>query len=256
MTRRSLRHSFSNGRGQQLAGIIDMPGEPPLFYGVFAPCFTCTKESHGSAKICRALAEDGAAMLRFDMTGLGESEGRFADTNFSTRVLDIVAACRSLEAEHAAPKLLVGHSISGTACIPAMRQLPSVQAVATIGAPRDPSYVIAKFRRNNDLVTKGDAIEVTVAGRKLAFRKSFVDDMESQDVPAETAKLDRRLFVFHAPHDAIVSFENAEAIYARAACDRELVTLDDQATHLFENRQEDAVFVAETLMQWFRVHLK
>jgi putative redox protein len=256
MTRRSLRHFFPNGRGQQLAGIIDMPAAPPLFYGVFAPCFTCTKESHGSAKICRALAEDGAAMLRFDMTGLGESEGRFADTNFSTRVLDILAACRSLEAEHQAPKLLVGHSISGTACIPAVRKLPSVQAVATIGAPRDPSYVIAKFRRNNDLVAKGDAIEVTVAGRKLAFKKSFVDDMESQDVPAETAKLDRRLFVFHAPHDAIVSFENAEAIYARAVGDRELVTLDDQATHLFENRQEDAVFIAETLMEWFRVHLK
>lgn len=256
MTRKSIRHSFPNGRGQDLAGIIDMPADEPMFWGVFAPCFTCPKESHGAAKVCRALAENGAAMLRFDMTGLGESDGRFAETNFTTRVADIIAACRDVEKNFAPPKLLIGHSISGTACIPAMKELPSIQALATIGSPRDPSYVIEKFKRNNHLVYKEDTIEVMVVGHKVSFRKSFVDDMTSQHVPEDTAKLDRKLFVFHAPHDSIVSFGNAQAIYDRATCDRELVTLDENATHLFENRKDDAQFVAETLMDWFRLHLR
>lgn len=256
MTRKAIRHKFSNGRGEELAGIIDMPAHEPLFWGVFAPCFTCPKESHGAAKICRALAEDGAAMLRFDLTGLGESEGRFADTNFTTRIADIVAACKEVEKNFGPPKLLVGHSISGTAAIPAMKQLPSIQALATVGSPQDPSYVMEKFRRSNDMVFKEETVEVMVVGRKVSFRRSFVEDMMSQRVPEETATLDRKLFVFHAPFDNIVSFENAQAIYDRATCDKELVTLDDRATHLFDNRREDAAFVAETLMEWFRVHLR
>ncbi len=256
MTRRTIRHKFDNGRGEELSALIDMPSGDPLFWGVFAPCFTCPKESHGAAKVCRALAEDGAAMMRFDMTGLGESDGRFADTNFSTRVLDIVAACQDVAKNHAPPKLLIGHSISGTAAISAMKQLPYVQALATIGSPRDPSYVIDKFRRNNHLTYKDDTIEVNVVGRQVAFKKSFVEDMTSQHVPEDTALLKCKLFVFHAPFDSIVSFENAEAIVSRATCDRELITLDDEATHLFDNRKDDAIFVAETLMEWFRVHLK
>ena len=254
--RKTIRHKFDNGRGDELSAIIDMPAEEPLFWGVFAPCFTCPKESHGAAKICRSLAEEGAAMMRFDMTGLGESDGRFSDTNFSTRVLDIVAAAREVEKNFGPPKLLVGHSISGTAAIPAANQLPSLQAVATIGSPRDPSYVIEKFKRNNHLVYKEDTIEVNVLGRIVPFKKSFVEDMTSQHVPEETAKLKCKLFVFHAPHDSIVSVQNAQAIYDRATCDKDLVILDEQATHLFENRKDDALFVAETLMEWFRVHLR
>lgn len=256
MTRRTIRHKFSNGRGQELAALIDMPAGEPLFWGVFAPCFTCPKESHGAAKICRALAEDGAAMMRFDVTGLGESEGRFADTNFSTRVQDIVAACREVEKHFAPPKLLIGHSISGTAAIPAMKELPSLQALATIGSPRDPSYVIDKFRAHNHLIYNEDTIDVIVVGRKVSFKKSFVEDMTSQHVPEDTAELTCKLFVFQAPFDNIVSFENAQAIYDRATCDKELITLDEQATHLFENRKDDANFVAETLMDWFRTHLR
>ena len=255
MTRRSIRHTFSNGRGEELAAIIDMPSEEPLFWGVFAPCFTCPKESHGAAKICRALAEDGAAMMRFDMTGLGDSDGRFSDTNFTTRIADIVAACRDVEKNHAAPKLLIGHSISGTAAIAAMAQLPSIQALATIGSPRDPSYVIEKFRRANQLVYKEDTIEVNVVGRMVPFKKSFVDDMTSQNVPEATAALTKKLFVFHAPFDTIVGFDNAQAIYDRATCDKEIITLDEQANHLFDNRKDDAIFIAETLMAWFRLHL-
>lgn len=255
--RRSIRHTFDNGRGQKIAAMIDMPEGDPLFWGVFAPCFTCPKESHGAHKVCRALAEDGAAMLRFDMTGLGESEGRFSDTNFTTRVADIVAACEEVAKNFAPPKLLVGHSISGTAAIPAAHKIPSLQAVATLGSPRDPSYVMEKFKRQNNLTYNGDNVELMVIGHKVTFKKSFIDDMMGQDVPGDTAKLDKKLFVFHAPQDNIVSYANAEEIIARATRgDKELVTLDEQATHLFDNRRDDAVYVAETLMDWFRTHLR
>lgn len=256
MTRRSLPFRFTNAQGQKLAGILDMPAEDPLFFGVFAPCFTCTKESHAAAKVCREMAEHGAAMLRFDITGLGASEGDFSRTNFTTRIHDIVAACHALSAAYRPPALLIGHSISGTASLSAARHLPFLQAVATLGAPRDPAYVIEKFRKFGQMEVFGDRVEVVVAGRRIAFHPSFVEDMLAQRVAEDTATIIQKLFVFHAPHDDIVSFANAQEIFDRARCDRELVTLDDGATHLFENRKDDAVSVAETLLDWFRTHLK
>lgn len=254
--RKSLKFRFPNGRGQHLAGIFDLPETPPLFYGVFSPCFTCPKESHAAVKVCRALAERGVGMLRFDVTGVGESEGSFAHTGFSSYRLDIIAACHAVAAEYAEPKLLIGHSISGTAGLSAVRYLPSVQALATIGSPRDPAYTIDKFRKHSLMVEKEGGVELNVVGRRIMVRKEFIDDMLAQDVAGDTARIDRQLFIFHAPHDNIVSFENARVIYDRATCDRELVPLDEDATHLLENRPDDAVFIAETLNDWFRLHLK
>lgn len=247
MTRTSTSFSFPNGRGQVLSGTLDAPEENPAFYGVFAPCFTCPKESHGAGKICRALAERGIAMLRFDMTGLGASEGDFAETNFTTRIQDIQAACRALEEAHAAPALLIGHSISGTAALSAARELPSVRLLATVGSPRDPTAVIDKFRRGGLMVLTEDAVELDVLGRKTMFRRSFLDDMLAQNVAADTAALACKLLVFHAPHDDIVSFDNAQEIYDRANGEKEFISLDPAATHLFEKRKEDAVFIAETI---------
>jgi len=257
MGRKSTRFDFPNGRGQTLAGTLDRPAGEAEFCGIFAPCFTCTKDSHGASKICRAMADGGAAMLRFDLTGLGGSEGDFADTNFSTRILDIVAACRAVEAEFGAAKLLVGHSISGTACLSAAKDLPDLQAVATLGSPCDPAYIIEKFERNHQIVEKaGGMVEVNIMGRPVLFRKSFAADMRAQNTAADTAALKPKLFIFHAPHDNIVAFDNAEKIAARVTGEYELIPLDANATHLFENRAEDALFVAETLLEWFRVHLK
>jgi putative redox protein len=256
MGRKSIKFPFSNSHGQKLAGILDLPESEPLFYGVFAPCFTCTKESHAAHKVCRALSEQGVAMLRFDMTGLGESAGDFAETNFSTRILDITAACHALAAEHQPPKLLIGHSISGTAALAAAKQLPLLQALATLGAPRDPAYIIDKFRHNDQIVAKGDMVELTVAGRKIPVRKTFVDDMLSHDVAAATAEYDRKLFIFHAPQDATVSFENARILFDRATCDKELLPLGGSATHLLEQGNEDASYIAETIYNWFSTHLQ
>lgn len=254
MNRKNIKFSFLNGRGQTLAGLLDLPDGVPLLYGIFAPCFTCTKESHAAHKVCRALAEKGIAMLRFDMTGLGESGGDFADTNFTTRIADIVAAGLALEKEYQAPALLIGHSISGTAAFDASRLLPGVRVLATLGAPRDPAYIIDKFRRNNQIAIKGDRAELTVAGRKVPVRKTFVDDLLAQDVAAATAVYAGKLFVFHAPQDDIAGFENAVLIHERATCDKELVPLSLSATHLLERGDEDAAFIAETIRGWFDLH--
>ncbi len=258
MSRTSVKYKFDNGRGQKLAGIIDMPGGEPEFFGIFGPCFTCPKEAHAAAKVCRHMADNGVAMLRIDVTGQGESEGVFAEANFTTRVQDIIAASHALARDYQAPKLLVGHSISGTAALAAAKSLPDIQAIATIGSPRDPTAIIEKFRRQNLITDKGgDDMEIIVINQRVAFKKSFIDDMLAQDVAADTAAIDKKLFVFHAPHDNIVTADNAQDIYDRAVnADSELVMLDAAATHLFENRKEDAAFVADTLLDWFRLHLK
>jgi len=254
MSRKSVKFPFSNSHGQKLAGILDLPEAAPLFYGVFAPCFTCTKEAHAAHKVCRALAERGIAMLRFDMTGLGESEGNFAETNFSTRILDITAACHAVAAAYQPPKILIGHSISGTAALESVSHLPHIQVLATLGSPRDPMYILDKFRRNKQITLKGDSAELLIAGRTVTVKKSFIDDMLLHDVAAATAAYGRKLFVFHAPHDEIVSFENARTIYERATCDKELLTLSESATHLLEQGAEDAAFMAGVISDWLALH--
>ena len=254
MNRRTIKFPFNNNRGQKLAGLLDLPQDNPLFYGVFAPCFTCTKESHAAHKICHALAERSIAMLRFDMTGLGESEGSFADTNFSTRILDIIAAGQALAAAYQLPKLLIGHSISGTASIAAAAHFPALQVLATLGAPADPSHVVDGLRRQNLITLKGDMAEMIIAGRRITVKKQMIEDMESHTMAEATAAFDRKLFIFHAPHDEIVPYPNAQVIYNRTTGDKELIPLSQSATHLLEKGNEDADFIAETLRGWFDLH--
>ena len=252
MSRKSIKYTFDNGRGQKLAAILDTPETQPDFYGVFGPCFTCPKESHGAAKICRALAERNIAMLRIDTTGVGSSEGDATATNFTSRIADLIAACKFVESEFAAPKLLVGHSMSGTAALAAVQSLPSIEVVATVGSPADPAHTIAKFRQQNAITAREDGlIDVMVINRKIPFQPGFVDDMLAQNVAADTAAIQQKLFAFHAPHDNIVDYKEAEQI-AAAAPNGTLIRLADEATHLFENRPDDAEFVAETLAQWFK----
>jgi putative redox protein len=256
MKTRTIKFPFSNNRGQKLAGVLDLPEGEPLLYGVFAACFTCTKESHGAHKVCRALSNLGIAMLRFDLPGLGESEGIFAETNFSTRISDIAAACNALAAAYEAPKLLVGHSAGGTASIAASVQLPSLQAVATIGSTAWPSHVVEGLRRNNAIKIEGDIAEMIVAGRKVIVKKQMIEDMETYEMDKALAAFNRKLFIFHAPHDDIVPFRNAEIIYNSVNSDKELVRLNETATHLLEQGAGDADFIAETLRGWFDLHLQ
>jgi putative redox protein len=248
--RTSTKISFPNPQGEMLSGILDAPTGTPRLYGVFGPCFTCVKESHAAAKTCRALAEDGIAMLRFDTTGVGASAGDAAAGTFSGRIGDLLSAARYLAENHEAPKLLVGHSISGTAALSAVLQLPTIEALATIGSPADTQATLGKFRSNGDIRETAEGADINVLGTTFHFGKEFVPDMEAQDVAADTAKITCKVFVFHAPNDAIVAYKNADAIAARAR-NAEIVTLDREATHLFENRNDDALFVARTLSAWF-----
>lgn len=258
MGRTSTKVFFDNGKGQKLAGILDAPSDTPAFYGIFGPCFTCPKETHAAAKTCRALAENGVAMLRFDVTGVGGSEGSAPDTNFTTRLEDIQAAAKFLADTYAVPKILIGHSISGTAALSAVKHLPTIQLLATIGSPSDPTAIIEKFRRNGDIEETESGATINVLGTPHHFGQGFVENMLGQNVAEDTAALACKLLVFHAPHDSIVHYSNAGVIVDRASAqsDAELVTLSDEATHLFENRNDDALFVAETIMQWCRMHLK
>lgn len=251
MSRKSIKYSFDNGRGERLAAILDTPVDPPRLYGVFGPCFTCPKESHGAAKICRALAERGIAMLRFDTTGFGASEGDGRATNFTTRVADLKAAAAFVAGEFAAPRLLIGHSMSGTAALAAVKDIPSVELLATVGSPADPAHTIAKFREQNGITTRDDGlIDIMVINHKVTFRPEFIEDMLAQQLPAETAALTPQVFAFHAPNDNIVDFREAEEI-ARAAPRGTLVALDAEATHLFETRAADAEFIADKISGWF-----
>lgn len=249
MDQKPLPFTFDNGRGQKLAGLIDHPSGTPLVWGVFAPCFTCTKESHGAHKVCRALARRGVAMLRFDLTGLGASEGDFAETNFTTRIADIIAAARALEATHAAPSLLIGHSISGTAALRAVEFLPSVKVLATIGAPPDPRHVVDKLEELGRLTIDGEHAIMTIAGRGVRVRTDFIDNARAESMAGAGHHGTRPLLVFHAPNDDIVSFRHAATIALRAGANARVIPLSDTATHLFERGEDDAAFIADQVVQ-------
>lgn len=228
-----------------------MPEGTPQLYAVVGPCFTCVKESNGALKISRALAARGIAALRFDTTGVGESEGVLAETNFTTRIADILAANAAIEKEYAAPRLFVGHSISGTAALSAGKHLPHVEVIATVGSPSDPAATIEKFRQQGLMQETQDSVTINVIGRPVVFAKSFVDDMLSQTVVEDTAKMAQKLIIFHAPNDAIVSWDNAETLKMRAGNKAELVRLADTATHLLERGSADADFIADKLARAF-----
>lgn len=256
MTRTSTKVFFPNAQGEQLAGIVDAPAETPWLYGIFGPCFTCPKETHAAAKVCRALAENGIAMLRYDVTGVGASKGREVDTNFTTRINDMRAAHGFMQQNYGIPRLVIGHSISGTTALSAVKDMPDIRLVATIGSPSDPAAVIEKFRRKGDIEETAEGATINVLGTPHRFGPHFVPDMLSQNVAEDTAALTRKLMVFHAPNDRIVSYDNAETIIARAtSAAAELIRLDDAATHLFENRADDAQQVAQTILQWCRQNL-
>lgn len=245
---------FSNGRGQTLAGVLERPEGPAWAYGVFGPCFTCLKESHGAVKISRALAARGIGMLRFDVTGVGQSEGVIEQTNFTTRVQDLVGACAAMAGQGLPPALLVGHSISGTAALSAAISVPSVRCVATVGSPADPAAVVEKFRRQGTMTENAQGATIDVLGKPYRFGPDFVPDMLAYPTARDTAALSAKLFIFHPPADKIVAAENAGAIAGRAgaAARAEVHMLDPASTHLFEGAQgtKDAEDIADVLSAW------
>lgn len=246
---REERFAIENADGHALAARLVLPDEPPRAFALFAHCFTCTKDLHAVRRVAKALTAHGIGVLSFDFTGLGESEGEFAETSFSTSVADLVHAAEHLASQYGAPQLLIGHSLGGAAVLVAAGALPDVRAVVTIGAPCDPDHVRHLFTDHEaDILQLGEA-EVSIGGRPFRIRREFLDDLDSHDTMRERiAALGRPLLVFHSPTDATVGIEQARHLYEAARHPKSFVSLDG-ADHLL-TRLEDARFVADVLAAW------
>jgi uncharacterized OsmC-like protein/alpha/beta superfamily hydrolase len=249
MGRISQAVSFPGAAGDALAARLDLPsGAPPRAYALFAHCFACSKDTRAAIFISEALADAGVAVLRFDFTGLGGSEGDFANTTFSSNVGDLVAAAAWLRREGRAPALLLGHSLGGAAVLAAAASVPEAVAVATINAPADPAHVTHLFAEQRAEIDAQGEAEVELAGRKFRIRREFLEDVAEQKLSAAIAALDRALIVFHSPADAIVGIDNAAKIFLAARHPRSFVSLDD-ADHLL-SRRADGIYVGAVLAAW------
>ncbi|WP_308365268.1 MULTISPECIES: alpha/beta hydrolase [unclassified Microbulbifer] len=240
--------TFPGGSGARLAGILEVPAKgPPRATVLFAHCFTCGKDVLAASRIARRLAELGYAVLRFDFTGLGDSEGDFADTNFSSNVADLLAAAEFLRREQRPPELLLGHSLGGAAVLAAAGAIPEARAIATIAAPADAEHVTRQFADSVDTILREGQAEVQLGGRPFVIRKQFLDDLQRRR-SGHIRNLDRPLLIYHSPLDNMVSVGEAAEIYNRAMHPKSFISLDD-ADHLL-TRQKDADYIADTLAAW------
>jgi len=242
------RFSFTGSGGDALSARLDLPARPPKAYALFAHCFTCGKDIKAASRIAEALTSHGYAVLRFDFTGLGASEGEFANSNFSSNVEDLLAAAAHLKEHHRAPTLLVGHSLGGAAVLAAAGDLPEVKAVATIAAPADPAHVARLVEPARAEIEERGEAEVKIAGRTFRIRQQFLDDIEGQRLGERIARLRRPLVIFHAPLDEVVGIDNATGIFKAARHPKSFVSLD-RADHLLSDPL-DASFVAGVLAGW------
>ncbi len=246
---RFRRFTFQGSQGE-LAGRLDLPVGRPKAYALFAHCFTCTKDIHAARHISARLTRHGFAVLRFDFSGLGESEGDFANSGFRANVEDLKAAARAMADEGIAPALLVGHSLGGAAVLHAAGDIGSVRAVTTIGAPFSPDHVLKHFKGAlREIEEEGEA-EVAIGGRPFRITRRFLEQTLGVEQERRIRELKRALLVMHAPRDEIVGIENAEAIYRTAIHPKSFVSLDD-ADHLLR-RRADAEYAAEVIAAWAR----
>lgn len=246
MTTRSQKLTFPGANGAELAGRLELPAGPPRAFALFAHCFTCGKDSAAATRVSRALAARGFGVLRFDFTGLGSSDGDFANTSFGSNVADLVAAAEHLAEHHGAPRLLVGHSLGGAAVLVAARRIESVEAVVTIGAPSDPAHV--KQHLDVARIESSGEAEVHFGGRGFRVRREFLEDLEAQDLDGALGALGKALLVMHSPADRVVSIEHAERLYKAARGYKSFVSLAD-ADHLL-SKSSDAEYAADVLAAW------
>lgn len=251
MEKRGRRHrkkvNFTGSSGEVLAGILDLPAGEPRAQVLYAHCFTCGKDVVAASRIARRLAELGYAVLRFDFTGLGDSEGDFSHTNFSSNVQDLHCAARFLREHQRPADLLVGHSFGGAAVLAAAAEIPEARAIATIAAPAQPDHVLVQLAGAIDTIVGRGQAELELAGRPFTIRKQFLDDLDNHRT-SSIHKLGRPLLIFHSPADKTVSIDEAAGLYERATHPKSFISLDD-ADHLLTRRQ-DAIYVADMLVAW------
>ena len=245
----TLKITFKNKESFDLKGSIELPeNRTPHNFVLFAHCFTCNKNFLAVKNISKALTSKGFGVLRFDFTGLGESEGEFADSNFSGNVEDLISASAYLEENYKAPSLLIGHSLGGAAVLFAAKLLRSVTAVATVGAPSHIGHV--KHLLNDDLhkIQEKGASAVNIGGRNFNIKKQFLDDLENKDLQEIIPELNKSLLILHSPQDTIVGIKNAEEIYVAAKHPKSFISLDG-ADHLLSNKM-DSSYAGDIIGSW------
>jgi putative redox protein len=247
------RFDFPNAQGEKLAALLDRPDGPVRAVALFAHCFTCGKDNKAARLIAHNLISHGIAVLRFDFTGLGSSEGEFANTTFSSNLDDLVAAADHLRTQVAAPAILIGHSLGGAAVLAAAHRIAEARAVVTIAAPFDPAHVAGLFGdRIDDIKSRGE-IEVALAGRPFRVRRALLDDIAEQNLNARIADLHKALLVFHSPTDDTVGIDNASHIFMAAKHPKSFISLAG-ADHLLR-RPSDAAYVAHVIAAWAERYL-
>ena len=243
-----MKYDFANNRGEVLSGRLELPAAAPRAFALFAHCFTCSKDFIAASVIAKTLAEMGIGVLRFDFTGLGNSEGDFANTNFSSNVEDLISACNQLSKDYEAPQLLIGHSLGGAAVLKAAAQMKSVKAVVTIAAPSDVRHLSSVFEDEMDIIEKEGQAKITLAGRSFTIKKQFLDDISRTEILDCLKGFRKALLVMHAPHDTSVSIDHAAKIFEAAKHPKSFVTLDN-ADHLLSKRS-DARYAAKVCAAW------
>jgi putative redox protein len=245
---------FSNAKGEKLAARLALPiDRKPLAFALFAHCFTCSKNLLAIKHISTSLTAQGIAVLRFDFTGLGESEGEFANTNFSSNITDLVEAARYLETNYAAPSLLIGHSLGGAAVLYAAEQIESVQAVVTIGAPANPAHVKHLVQSElSEIQATGEA-RVSIGGRPFTIRKQFLDDLSGKNTEQLVKNLRKAILIMHSPQDKIVDITNAADLYQMAHHPKSFISLDG-ADHLLSDKR-DSQYTGEVIGSWVKRYL-
>lgn len=244
----SERFDFTGADGQLLAGRLDHPESELRGYALFAHCFTCGKDVFAASRIAQAMTEHGIAVLRFDFTGLGASEGEFANTNFSSNCLDLIAAANHLSQRKQRPALLIGHSLGGAAVLAAAGQIEGIRAIVTIAAPRDPSHVTGLFREHLDTIRQQGEADVQLAGRTFRVKKQFLEDAAEHNLTQRISELRTPLLVMHSPDDKTVDIQNAAHIFNAAKHPKSFISLAG-ADHLL-SRKADAIYAARVISAW------
>lgn len=246
---------ITNRQGDRLAARLDLPvDEEPIAYALFAHCFTCTKNIKAVTNVSRGLTAQGIGVVRFDFTGLGESEGEFAETNFSSNVEDLVDVGSYMSDELEGPNILVGHSFGGVAMLHAAASIPASKAVVTIGAPYRPEHVARLLENSREEIERTGEATVRLAGRPFTIRKQFLDDLRNTKTEEAIVNLRRALLIFHSPVDQIVGIENAADIFQAAKHPKSFVSLDD-ADHMLSD-ESDSRYVGAVLGAWSRKYIE
>lgn len=248
MAFRTEKLNFQNAEGNSIDGRLELPEKEIISYAIFVHCFTCSKDVHAATRISRALTESGIAVLRFDFTGLGNSDGDFSNTNFSTSVSDLTCAYNHLMASNMVPELLIGHSLGGATVLAAVGSMPKVKGVVTINAPSEVRHVEGLLKgKIQEIESKGQA-EVTLAGRNFSIKKQFLDDVRSLKLNDKIKHITASCLIFHTPQDEVVPFKHAQEIFDAVTSVKSLISVDG-ASHLL-NKKEDSAFVSRIISAW------